>query len=126
VFSTVVNPTCKVGVFFFHQKCEPDSLLVYNPQEDFQLVLLSEVGYIYVADIITEMYLSEIKAYRPAVQQKVDIPTTFKAPAPPAKPVLEMAPEVVTEAALAEEAWPELENPIDNPNNYNGTVILYR
>jgi hypothetical protein len=63
--------------------------------------------------------LTEIKAYKPAVVQKIEVPTTFKAPAPPVKPVLETAPEVAVEAALAEEAWPELEDPIDNPELYN-------
>jgi hypothetical protein len=64
--------------------------------------------------------LQEIKQYKPSVQEKIDLPTTFKAPAAPAKPEFDLTAEQVTEAELAEEEWPALEDPIDNPELYNG------
>ncbi|KAJ3301554.1 hypothetical protein HDV03_000666 [Kappamyces sp. JEL0829] len=80
------------------------------------------------ADIITDLYVSEIKAYKPSAQvregrsrqEKIDLPTTFSAPKAPAKPEIEAAPvAAAAEAALTEEAWPALADSIDDPTLYN-------
>ncbi|KAJ3370741.1 hypothetical protein HDU91_005907 [Kappamyces sp. JEL0680] len=83
------------------------------------------------ADIITDLYVSEIKAYKPSAQvsegrsrqEKIDLPTTFSAPKAPAKPEIEAAPvAAAAEAALTEEAWPALADSIDDPTLYNGNL----
>ena len=49
---------------------------------------------------------------------------TFSVPQAPAKPVFEKAVAASTDdAALQEEAWPALVDPIDDPHNYH-TVKL--
>ncbi|KAJ3092220.1 hypothetical protein HK102_009705 [Quaeritorhiza haematococci] len=76
------------------------------------------------ADIITNLYLAELKKYTPPTQtEKADLPETFKAPSPPPKPAVEAPVEAVAEttleAAVEEEEWPPLYNPIDDPQYYN-------
>eukprot|EP00842_Homolaphlyctis_polyrhiza_P000546 jgi/Hompol1/1492/HPOL_002719-RA len=73
------------------------------------------------ADAVTELYLNYLRSYKPTVvSEKVDLPTTFAAPKPPAKPEIEGADVVIAAAgeALEEEAWPALYNAIDDPANY--------
>ncbi|KAI8919037.1 hypothetical protein DFJ77DRAFT_452837 [Powellomyces hirtus] len=75
------------------------------------------------ADLIAEIYISELKKYTApkASNEKVDLPTTFTAPAAPPKPELDVsAGEVaaVAEEAVEEEEWPAVYNPIDDPANY--------
>ncbi len=64
--------------------------------------------------------MTEIKQYTPAVVEKIDLPTSFVAPPAPKKPELEVAQAQAVEGALAEEEWPALVDPIDNPELYNG------
>ncbi|KAI9098816.1 hypothetical protein DFS34DRAFT_619063 [Phlyctochytrium arcticum] len=76
------------------------------------------------ADFVTDLYLQELRNYTPAKQasaDKVDLPTTFTAPTPPAKPEVERAVAQATatgEEIIEEEEWPPVYNPIDDPANY--------
>ncbi|KAJ3052643.1 hypothetical protein HK097_005920 [Rhizophlyctis rosea] len=76
------------------------------------------------ADVLTDLYLQELRTYKPAkdaAADKVDLPMTFNPPTPPAKPELEQAlaqAEGGAVEAQAEEDWPPLYDPIDDPANY--------
>ncbi|KAJ3210130.1 hypothetical protein HDU67_005631 [Dinochytrium kinnereticum] len=75
-------------------------------------------------DLIQDLYLSEIRAYKPAATDaavKVDLVDKFSLPTPPAKPEIEasVSETAVVEDAIEEEEWPPVYNPIDDPNNYN-------
>ncbi|KAJ3416496.1 hypothetical protein HDV05_001233 [Chytridiales sp. JEL 0842] len=76
-------------------------------------------------DIIQDIYLSEIRGYKPVkdtAAEKVDVVDKFTIPTPPPKPELELASAqagALEEAAVQEEAWPAVYNPIDDPHNYN-------
>jgi hypothetical protein len=87
-----------------------------------------------LADIITDLYLSEIKAYKPSAQvskidayfsqEKIDLPTSFAAPKAPAQPEIAAAPvAAAADAALSEEEWPALVDTIDDPHLYNGMFL---
>jgi hypothetical protein len=47
------------------------------------------------------------------------LPTSFTAPAAPAKPELEVQVVAAAEAELKDVEWPALVDPIDNPELYN-------
>ncbi|KAJ3015140.1 hypothetical protein HKX48_004761 [Thoreauomyces humboldtii] len=74
------------------------------------------------ADFISNIYLEELRKYTPpkATNEKVDLPTTFTAPAAPPKPELDtsVVQAAAVDEAVAEEAWPAVYNPIDDPANY--------
>ncbi|TPX31398.1 hypothetical protein SmJEL517_g05246 [Synchytrium microbalum] len=74
-------------------------------------------------DIVTELYLKEIRAYKAPPEDKsaaAGLPETVSMPTPPAKPEFELAQVQAAgnEAGLEEEAWPALVDPIDDPHNY--------
>ncbi|KAJ3254860.1 putative cell survival pathways protein [Boothiomyces macroporosus] len=71
------------------------------------------------ADIITDTYLAELRAYKPEKLAPIDLPSTFTPPAAPTKPELELAVAQKEEGELKEEEWPALVDPIDDPENYN-------
>ncbi|KAI8810469.1 hypothetical protein BJ742DRAFT_800405 [Cladochytrium replicatum] len=77
------------------------------------------------ADLIQELYLNEIRAYKPKpITEKVELPSKFSPPTPPAKPelegaVVEASATSAVEESIEEEQWPALYNPIDDPANYN-------
>jgi hypothetical protein len=69
------------------------------------------------ADFIQDLYLNELRAYKPskaASAEKADLVDKFILPTPPQAPALETvsAAEVDDSAAMQEEAWPALYNPI--------------
>ncbi|KAL2918003.1 hypothetical protein HK105_202417 [Polyrhizophydium stewartii] len=75
------------------------------------------------ADAVTELYLAQLRAYKPVVStEKVDLPTSFSTPKAPAKPEVEgkdvAVAAVAADEALEEEEWPALYNAIDDPANY--------
>ncbi|KAI8592841.1 hypothetical protein HDU89_007238 [Geranomyces variabilis] len=75
------------------------------------------------ADLIRDIYVDALKNYQApkAANEKVDLPTTFAAPAPPAKPEVDVTVAEVSataDEAVAEEEWPAVYNPIDDPANY--------
>ncbi|KAI8826059.1 uncharacterized protein EV422DRAFT_563870 [Fimicolochytrium jonesii] len=75
------------------------------------------------ADIISQIYLQQLKAYTPPKDTgaKVDLPTSFAAPAPPPKPELDVTVAEASgavEQGVEEEQWPPVYNPIDDPANY--------
>lgn len=71
------------------------------------------------ADIIQNLYLNELRSFqKPKEVQKVDLPETFTHPAAPPKPAIDTGAHLATESAadaMAEEQWPALYNPIDDP-----------
>jgi hypothetical protein len=77
-------------------------------------------------DILQSLYLSTLKSYKaPKALAKAELPETFTLPSPPPVPAFDKT-EVAASASgkLEEEAWPALYDPIDDPNNYNGVLLL--
>ena len=78
------------------------------------------------ADIIQSLYVQQLKAYKPSkTVVKAEIPETFPLPKPPAPPAFDKTELKFEASALAKDTdWPALENPIDNPENYNGKFTV--
>ncbi|KAJ3134114.1 hypothetical protein HK101_004387 [Irineochytrium annulatum] len=77
------------------------------------------------ADIIQDLYLKELRAYKPApaaANEKVDLVDKFSTPTPPPKPEIDVSAAaeggVEQPESLEEESWPPLYNAIDDPHNY--------
>ncbi|KND01352.1 uncharacterized protein SPPG_03164 [Spizellomyces punctatus DAOM BR117] len=77
------------------------------------------------ADLITDLYLQELRKYTPpkeSAADAADLPTTFAPPAAPAKPEIDVkttdAVANAADEAVEEEEWPAVYNPIDDPANY--------
>lgn len=71
-------------------------------------------------DLVSDLYVAELKLYKPApLVEKSGLQETFSLPQPPAKPAVETLGSVKAMEALAEAAWPELLDPIDDTKNYN-------
>ncbi|TPX44409.1 hypothetical protein SeLEV6574_g04520 [Synchytrium endobioticum] len=74
-------------------------------------------------DILTDLYLREIRAYKPPAEDRAaaaSLPESVPIPAPPPKPEFELveAQAVDDTVALEEAEWPPLVDPIDDPHNY--------
>ncbi|KAJ3112636.1 hypothetical protein HDU96_004358, partial [Phlyctochytrium bullatum] len=75
-------------------------------------------------DIVQDLYLNELRAYRPPAvdaSAKANLVDKFTLPTPPPAPGIEasVSDAVVTEDAMEEEEWPPVYNPIEDPHNYN-------
>ncbi|KAJ3107551.1 hypothetical protein HDU97_003856 [Phlyctochytrium planicorne] len=74
-------------------------------------------------DLVQDLYLNEIRAYRPPATDataKANLVEKFVLPTPPPVPEIETASSegAIVEDAIAEEEWPPLYNAIDDPHNY--------
>ncbi|KAJ3208014.1 hypothetical protein HDU83_002248 [Entophlyctis luteolus] len=75
-------------------------------------------------DIIQEMYLNEIRNYKPPKDAgsaaAASLVSSFATPVAPPAPQLELAQsDIVEEAADAEAEWPALKNIVDDTHTYN-------
>ena len=74
-------------------------------------------------DIVSDLYVTELKSYKAPPAEKINLPTTFAQPASPAVPEVEKAPVVAASGGEVVESedgeWPALVDMIDDPELYN-------
>ena len=79
----------------------------------------------YQQDLVQNLYLQEIRQYKPAKSSaKVDLPETFTFPTPPPVPVIEVQTSSTSAAGKAEvtasDEFAPLVDPIENSEHYCG------
>lgn len=89
-------------------------------------------------DLLTDLYVKELKSFKSETATKPDLPETFSAPKPPPKPQVEQFSSANLEPLEASEKaeWPEIrKDPFDEPSMYDndyeyscdtGNHLLYR